>query len=180
MLLRERDLGDFEGIDYRIYFSKFEEKNDVKTRDIKTGKGGESLNEVLQRGIKILNLLIQKYINPNIIINIKNEEIKSYKDISYEEFCDDFKKGNLKIKEEINLNKIILVTHCVLIKEFLNIILILWKKEYLRWIETHNTCIFKIKIFCEICKGKCQKSNQHNIKDLSYSIDSINDYSHLN
>ena len=150
---------------------------------METAKGSESLNQVLQRAIKILNILIKKYINENLFIEIKNEDIELNKDISYEELCEDFKQGKLSLnikEEDIKLNNIILISHCVLVKEFLNIFLIYIEKKILRWIEISNTSIYVVKIFCGKCKGKCEKINEHNINDLIFSIDTINDFSHLN
>jgi hypothetical protein len=182
-LLRERDLGDFEGIDYRIYFSKFKEENNSLTRNLQTANGSESLNQVFQRAIRILNILIKEYINQNIFIEIKNENIELNKDISYEELCEDFKQGKLSLnikEDDIKLCNIVLISHCVLVKEFLNIFLIFLEKKILRWIEFSNTAIYIVKLFCGKCKGKCEKINEHNINDLIFSIDTINDFSHLN
>ena len=182
-LLRERDLGDFEGIDYRIYFSKFKEENNSLTRNLQTANGSESLNQVFQRAITILNILIKEYINQNIFIEIKNENIELNKDISYEELCEDFKQGKLSLnikEDDIKLCNIVLISHCVLVKEFLNIFLIFLEKKILRWIEFSNTSIYIVKLFCGKCKGKCEKINEHNINDLIFSIDTINDFSHLN
>ena len=182
-LLRERDLGNYEGIDYRIYFSEFKEKNNILTRNLQTSNGNETLNQVLQRAIKILNILIKEYVNQNLFIEIKNEDIELNKDISYEEFCEEFNKGKLSLKikeEEIKLCNIVLISHCVLVKEFLNIFLIFLEKKILRWIEFSNTAIYIVKLFCGKCKGKCEKINEHNINDLIFSIDTINDFSHLN
>ena len=182
-LLRERDLGDFEGIDYRIDFSKFKEENNSLTRNLQTANGSESLNQVFQRAIGILNVLIKEYINQNIFIEIKNENIELNKDISYEELCEDFKQGKLSLnikEDDIKLCNIVLISHCVLVKEFLNIFLIFLEKKILRWIEFSNTAIYIVKLFCGKCKGKCEKINEHNINDLIFSIDTINDFSHLN
>lgn len=175
--LKERSLGADEGKPYEYFYGK----NTLIDRDNKPNQG-ESLNDVFYRSQSLLNELIHKYVNELYSLDINIESIKEKIIIkSYDLIEESFNKGTYtdKSMNKDTLTKIALVTHAVPIKEILNNILLLKDYSLIEWARIKNTAIFIISIFCPNCLGKC--FNPITCKSgLSFSIDMLNDFSHMN
>ena len=180
--LREINIKSLEGMSCDI-----EEKirNDPKLpyRMNNTGdKGDETYVDVFFRLSKFIDSIIQKFIdkdynsgineNNYIELNNKIETIEKNKAIELKE------KGEYICKDDnknIELKKILIVTHGGIIGELVNNFLYRMGKSIIRQLDAKNTALFIIKLL-----PKDVKKGVNNNDDLIISFTVFEDYSHLN
>ena len=146
-----------------------------------TGKGDENYVEVFFRLSKFIDSLIQEFIDKNynsginennyIELNNKIETIEKNKAIELKE------KGEYICKDDnknIELKKILIVTHGGIIGELVNNFLYRMGKSIIRQLDAKNTALFIIKLL-----PKDVKKGVNNNDDLIISFTVFEDYSHL-
>lgn len=82
-----------------------------------------------------------------------------------------FKKGELtnEPKDSSTYTKVLLVSHGLYIKELINVFVYMKTGNLLERYHTNNTCMYRIKVYCPECGGKCNVDTHSNI-NVSFTL----------
>ena len=142
------------------------QKSGELKRDFKP-EGTESDKDVFNRAIEVTTELFKKYVRASYIntFDIKEE---NYIDSKINEM---FKNGELtdEPKDSSKLTKVLLVSHGLYIKELLNVFVYMKTGNLLERYHTNNTCMYRIKVYCPECEGKCTVDT-HSAINVSFTL----------